>query len=133
MKTLAELHKEHIQWKSELEFYVQEIEFLEHIISSFLSKPHATSDVNTILEYEKEFTHVQDRMQKLLVNVRYLEEKIARKMQEDEEYAKKELLDEQYSHIEHIETLERAARTLKESLYSFVNDTKRKEASNTNE
>ena len=127
MKSIIELHKEHQEWLSEIDFMIREIDFFTSIATKYESEINDLSFIESFEAYQSSFLVILDKLKKHKVAIEFAELRFREAIQiksVDPELAS--MTDPVHQRL-HIDNLIRQVKVLKESLFDLVLRTKRKQ------
>lgn len=120
MKTIEALHKEHIKWKSQIEFLKKEVVILEHMIIRFEKEEgiKALSEVSS--SFYNTFERISHRLNTLTVEIDQGEVLLREKIQLNSIDPEIPSIKEPIHTRKHIDEVMGKMKVLKESLYDFI-------------
>lgn len=121
MRTATELHSDHIELISDINFINQEINFLLKLIKKEFSLSNKDNEkAKALTAYELEFNKCLDQLSALKSEILTHEKNLSLVFKDDLIHFEKTRLKDEDKLIAEYYDLKKKNRTLKESLYSFI-------------
>ena len=127
MISIIELHNEHQEWLSEINFLIREIDFFHSVAYKYEKEINDISFIESVEAYMSTFDVISDKLRKHKVAIEFSEVKLREAIQEKSVDPEFSTMVDPIHQRTHIKDLIVEVRLLKESLFDLVLTTKKQQ------
>ncbi len=120
MKSIKQLHSEHIQWLSEIDFMEKEIIIFEHMIEKYKKEINDSSFNMIANAFYDSFEHIKSKLHKMKVEIDFHEVKLREAIQENSADSDSFSFKDPVHMRKHLDDCVEKMRAFKESLYDYI-------------
>ena len=125
MKSIQELHREHQEWLSEIDFMEKEIIIFEHMIEKY-KKEYNDSAFDIIANaFYDSFEHIKSKLHKMKVEIDFHEVKLREAIQVNSADFETPSFKDPVHLRKHLDDSIEKMRAFKESLYNYIASNKK--------